>query len=84
MIDGECSVTCIRQQSFLTIKPVIQVPCPAARSYMRIKISNQTTNYYECDKVLPSAQEFLAEFDVQRFIVFAIPVRRNEVHYYDN
>ena len=65
----------------LNNKTVIQVPCPAARSYMRIKISKQTTNYYECDKVLPSTQEFLAEFDVQRFIVFAVPVRRNGVHY---
>ena len=39
---------------------------------MRAKINNQTANYYECDKVLPNAKEFLFAFDVQRFVVFIL------------
>ena len=44
---------------------LIQVPCLAARSYMRSKIDIQTTmNVILFYKVLPSAKEFLAAFDI--------------------
>ena len=45
------------------------IPFLAIRSYVRTKINNQTANYYERDKVLPSAKE---SYSICRYLPFSL------------